>query len=1407
MADENYAIRVSFDGIDKAIGDIKTLQTAIGNIKAPVLSFGGADATKIAEASVKKLQLEVEALERKKAQSAANDLSRADQVAAKQEQNGARLLAQLEKQDAVSQRRFTQGNVNGNSTEDKVAIRNAKLYEEQIRLKQQLNAIQNTAFSDADRAKAEAFANSINKINVQKIEKEFAQANVGTRNFIGNMQDASAQLQVLAGKLNEIKGSAQAAFLELDTARKKLSTISDDANGLVKALGNVAKENANQATTAQLAGAAYEVQSAGFSKTADTVKILDASLKGSVGGFSDVTTVSKATISVLNAYGLSADQAAATVDKFTAVQQSGLITVDQYASQISRVAPVAAAAGVSLDQLNGFIATATASGVPVESTFAGLRQALASTIKPSSDATKEAERLGIQFDATALRTKGLNGILADVKNSGLATGDSFSKLFGSIEAVAAIQPAINDLGKLEANIRASGESAGLTQKNFDKAKSTLVGFANEAQNALATLGERINATAIFNPVIVGARLLVTAFQSLPEPIQNIIAIVVGLGASFVAISAAVTGLLTVVTPTIAAFKSIGAAIATNTLVTGAFATATGTAATANAVLAKEVTLAGVATSATAAKTTVATAATNAGTIATSAFAVATKASIASLTTFATTSVSLTVALKGIGGLLVGTGALFGTLAIKAVASITSIIVAIAPLALTLGAIFLAFESVRNTANLFGEINSNKAEDAFDKILNKSTAVDEKLKQTTATSQSFTDKLGGGFDKVENPIQGAALAITNLSNALIGAESGASKFGSSFGFITQQQLEAQKTAIAYGNAITTLNAGFQPAVNLIGKYGTGIDFERKATKLSTEEKKEYQKQLEATSARLKQEVSDLEAIGKQKGVDQAANKLEIDSRKTLIAQSDQKIAALKKEEDTIKSVTEAERDRAKQLRETQNQDAEKNIKRTFDDAKVKQDRENAKAIAAIEEQNALKKGELDRKQALETEALKERQALALQAKQRSFEDAQNERKQAAEQALENRKQAFEARQQNAKQAFEDRLNSEKEARAEKQRKADEAFANARAERDKKASEATSGAKQLISDEGAIATANPEDRAKLAAQLAEENRIRTQAAQQGQGGVQSQEQLVAQAKQLAQVSAIATKEEQAKVQLALDALIEANRVKQAELDKAEDAKRLLAQQESEKAFDLAQQEAKRAFDAQQKTEALTFETSVLKPEKQKIEAELRAEKLAFETGELAAIKKQQAAEERALQLQQTNEDNALKKAADAELEALKIKQKDAELAKDRAFEDAKIERERAFKEQQRALDKASAIEIQQILGKSAQQIISALSVAKGASPLSGAVGVGKVPAFASGVTNFKGGIALVGEQGAELVTLPRGSNVLPANQTKQIMNNNSGGNKTFNVNVTTAATNAVEVGLQVQKELARSMALSM
>ena len=469
-----------------------------------------------------------------------------------------------------------------------------------------------------------------------------------------------------------------------------------------------------------------------------------------------------------------------------------------------------------------------------------------------------------------------------------------------------------------------------------------------------------------------------------------------------------------------------------------------------------------------------------------------------------------------------------------------------------------------------------------------------------------------------------------------------------------------------------------------------------------------------------------------------------------------------------------------LKEAQNQDSEKGIKRTQDDSKSKRDLENANVIKAIEEQNALKKGDLDRKQALETESLKEKQTAILQDKQRAFDDIQGAKKLQREEAIDAKKRANELNLQNLQQAFDDRQSKAKEARAEKQRQDDEKFANARADRDKKNSEALSGAKSLIAGEGEIAKAKPEERAKIAEKVQEEQRIANQAKSQGVAGEQTQEQLVAKAKQLAQVSAIATAEEQAKVQLALDALEAANKAKQAEVDKAEDAQRAEAKRTADKAFDEEQKAAKREFELQQNNEKIAFENTVLKPEKLKLEKELQADKLAFEQGELATLKKAQAAEDRTLKAQQEAEDRELKKAADAELDAIKQSQKAAELAIDRANEDAKIERDRAFKEEQRALDKASATEIQAILGKSTKELFNAVASLNNAK-LGSALGIGgdaknnivpsaNIPAFANGgVSN--GGVALVGERGAELVNLPRGASVTPANDTRSLLSKGS------------------------------------
>jgi phage-related protein len=51
--------------------------------------------------------------------------------------------------------------------------------------------------------------------------------------------------------------------------------------------------------------------------------------------------------------------------------------------------------------------------------------------------------------------------------------------------------------------------------------------------------------------------------------------------------------------------------------------------------------------------------------------------------------------------------------------------------------------------------------------------------------------------------------------------------------------------------------------------------------------------------------------------------------------------------------------------------------------------------------------------------------------------------------------------------------------------------------------------------------------------------------------------------------------------------------------------------------------------------------------------------------------------------------------------------------------------------------------------------------------------KIPSFATGTNNFGGGAALVGEGGPELVTMPRGSAVHTASETKQMLGNAANG----------------------------------
>lgn len=291
-------------------------------------------------------------------------------------------------------------------------------------------------------------------------------------------------------------------FVEADKARAAVRTLGVDAKALEDQLVGVVANTKGLASSNQLLAASYDVASAGFSKAADITKILEASVFGAVGGMTDIATVSDAATSVMNAFGLTTDSVAKIVDGFIQTQNDGKIVVGQYASQIGRVAPIAAAAGVGIDELNAAISSVTAQGVPVESTFSGINQVIASVVKPTAEAAKAAERLGLDFSSAAIKTKGFGGFLEDLIAKTGGSEVEITKLFGSVDALKALMPLINDdLVRFNQNLDNQRNATGAAEAAADIMGETVSSQISRIVNSITTLVRGLD--QVLGPAIKG----------------------------------------------------------------------------------------------------------------------------------------------------------------------------------------------------------------------------------------------------------------------------------------------------------------------------------------------------------------------------------------------------------------------------------------------------------------------------------------------------------------------------------------------------------------------------------------------------------------------------------------------------------------------------------------------------------------------------------------------------------------------------------------------------------------------------------------------------------------------------------------------------------------------------------------
>jgi TP901 family phage tail tape measure protein len=325
-----------------------------------------------------------------------------------------------------------------------------------------------------------------------------AQASAGKINVLGRaVSNLAASLAVADAARRYFKG-----FNEAEKAAAAVRTLGVDSKALEGNLLGLSQKLGGLYSQTQLLTAAYDVASSGFANAADNTKVLEAAAKGATGGLSDINTVGNAVTSVLNAYGKSADEAASLVDGFIQTQNDGKIILNEYAGYIGKLAPTAKAAGVGINEMNAAIATITAQGVPVEATFTGLSQALVSILKPSKEAEELAKSLGIQFNEAGLRAKGFGGLLEEVKTKTGGSTTQLVKLFGSVDALKAILPLVNDdLVKYNQNVVKQANASGVAEKATEELGGTVSSEITKMINQIGNLVRSLD--TVLGPALGG----------------------------------------------------------------------------------------------------------------------------------------------------------------------------------------------------------------------------------------------------------------------------------------------------------------------------------------------------------------------------------------------------------------------------------------------------------------------------------------------------------------------------------------------------------------------------------------------------------------------------------------------------------------------------------------------------------------------------------------------------------------------------------------------------------------------------------------------------------------------------------------------------------------------------------------
>lgn len=318
----------------------------------------------------------------------------------------------------------------------------------------------------------------------------------GFTNGISSMTVAAGNLiadfvKSASSKMAELVTSSVDIGASFETALAKVGTIADTSKVSVGDLNKQILDTSGSmgVAAADIAEAAYQAISAG-QDTANAVAFAGQASKLAAAGFTSSSSAVDILTTALNAYGLSADQATHVSDVLLTTQNLGKTSVDELSSSMGKVIPLAAAYGVTVENLSSGLAVMTANGIATAEATTYTKSMLNELGDAGSTVGKILQKqTGKSFAQLNAEGKSLGDVLQILYQSVGGSSTAFAGLWSSVEAgTGALSLASGGAEHFNDVLSQMQNSAGATETAYETMTDTFQHKVETMQTAAQNFG-------------------------------------------------------------------------------------------------------------------------------------------------------------------------------------------------------------------------------------------------------------------------------------------------------------------------------------------------------------------------------------------------------------------------------------------------------------------------------------------------------------------------------------------------------------------------------------------------------------------------------------------------------------------------------------------------------------------------------------------------------------------------------------------------------------------------------------------------------------------------------------------------------------------------------------------------------